>query len=382
MKDMTAELISSQSDLRNRLDLRRNALLKLFGFSHRPQLVQGARGLQRVTQGAALREVPAFESLGEAYASITGDTEFQRIAQAGLTDFPGALADVMGNLMLRDFAEEYRWREIVSETTSPENYKTQERARAGFIEDLHVMNEDEPYDELVKHPEEAYTFGMGKRGGSLTITRRMIINDQVGLVKRLVEQAGRAAFRTLAKEVWGAVIDNATYGPDATAWFHADHGNLGSTALGVAGLNAARAAIFLQKEPGATVPLGLSGPCLLVVPTELAGQAWMLNSCELDPDDVTKANPWKGKFGPNHERIFVNPLFTDANDWLLVDTSGRAGNLEVAFLMGQQTPQILFANNPNEGQAFLQDRMVYRIRFEFAVAVADYRSAHKSVVAA
>lgn len=385
MKDtalLQAEITATENKARMRGELRHSALAKLFGCTHHLRLVDGPRGLKRMTQGEALEPVPAFSSLPEAYVAYTGDSSFQRIAQAGTTDFPAALADVLDNLLLRDYADDLRWGDIVTERTNVDNFKTQQRARAGFVEDLPDVSEDEPYTEIPNHGDEGYTYGIGAKGGTLTFTRRMVVNDQVGAVRRLVEQAGRAAFRTLAKAVWAKVVDNATYGADAKAMFHADHGNFGTTALSVAGLNAARAALFAQKEPGSTERMGLNGPFLLVVPDELAEEAWILNSSERDPSEVTDftANPWKGKFGANGERIFVNPLFTDADDWALFDVSGRVGIIEVGFLMGKQSPTIIVANNPTAGQTFSQDRITYRMAFEFAVEIADYRGAFKGVV--
>ena len=53
----------------------------------------------------------------------------------------------------------------------------------------------------------------------------------------------------------------------------------------------------------------------------------------------------------------------------------------MGFLMGQQTPQIIRCDNPTEGQTLSQDRIRFKVRFEYGVEVVDYRGAYKAVVA-
>ena len=388
MRNVEADAISVQHDIRERSDRLQIALNKTFGVTHETRLAVGATGLNRIVQGAAFPEsIPAFSGIREAYVTMQGDPDLlyvgkRRILQSGTPDFPSAMANVMSNLLLRDFNVEYRWRDIVSEFTSPSDFRPQQRGRMGFIEDLPDVGEDEPYDELVSNGDEGYQLTVNQKGGTLTVTRRAILADDVGAVQRLVAQAGRAAWRTLAKRVWNLVISNAVYGADGLPVFHTDHGNLGSTALSIAGLDAGRLAIFNQCEPGSTQRMGLGRKLFLAVPIELESKARQLGLCELDPSDVTKANPWKFRLGPNCEQVFANPLFDDQDDYYLFDTSGDVGLVEVGFLHGQQSPQIIVSNSATSGQTFSQDRYTWKLRHEYEVAVADFRGMWKSVVAA
>lgn len=392
MRDAVVEAraneISVTKVIMDQYDLRQIALNRLFGITHRTRLVPGPRGLKRVTQGEPLPgAVPAFSGLREAYTAFTGDTDFTcvgkyRVAQMGVPDFASALANTLNNLLLKDYAADYRWQEIVSEFTSLENFRPQQRARARYVADLPDVGEDAPYDEIQSSGDEGYTIAANTKGGTLTLTRRMVMADNVDLLKRLLEQLGRAAMRTLAKRVWAKVINNDTYGVDATAMFHTNHANLGDAALSVTSLTAARAAMFAQQEPGSDERLGLGGgPFLLAVPLELESTARTINSCDWVPGTTDgSANPWYHRFGPDGENIFVNPLFTDVNNWCLFDISGKAGILEVGYLQGQQNPQIILANDPAKDGTFSQDRITYRIRHEYEVAVADYRASYKAVV--
>jgi hypothetical protein len=363
------------------------SLDKLFGLQGRTELVTAPNGLQRVTQGSPfLPEIPAFGSLREAYVTLTGDTDVlkfgRRLTQTYSTfSFPSALANTVNSLLVKAYGEvDYHWRDIVKSVTSPSNFKTLERSRVRFMGDLEEVAEDVPYEDVSDHGDEKFTYAVTTFGGFLTITRRAILADNVQGIERAVEQLARAAARTLAKRVWNKVISNHVYGVDSLPMFHDDHGNLGAAALSVATLTAARLALFAQTEPGSDERLGLSGPFLLGVPIELEATAREINNCQHVPGSATEANPWYQRFGAGGERIFANPLFSDAADWYLFDISGKVGILEVGFLMGRQMPEVFVADDPRRDSSLSQDRIVYKMRHEYECAVEDYRGAYKAVV--
>jgi hypothetical protein len=255
-----------------------------------------------------------------------------------------------------------------------------------FVPDLEEVPEDAPYEAVSDTADEKYSFAVTTFGGHLIVTRRAVLANNIEAIQGAVQQMARAAARTLAKRVWGRVIANSTYGVDGLAMFHEDHGNLGAAALSgtiaesVAALNAARLAMFAQTEPGSTERLGLgSGQLLLVVPIELEEKARQINLAPFT-DTSSTPNPWYQRFGAASERIFTNPLLTEPDDWYLFDISGKAGILELAFLMGRQIPEVIVSDDPRRNPNLSQDRICYKMRFEFECAVEDYRGAYKSVV--
>ena len=387
MRDAVADYTSLVHDIEERNQARQIALDKLFGLTHWTQVTTGRNGLQRVTQGSELPPGPGFDSLAEAYEAWTGDLHVlklgQRITQGYSTfDFSKALGNTLNNVLLKAYREvDYRLQDIVTSTTVAPDFRGLERTRIKAMGDLEELGEDAPYEEVGNSGDEGYSFAVATRGGFLTVTRHAVLANNVQGIQRGVEQLARAAARTLAKRAWDKIISNRAYGVDGLAMFHTDHGNLGAAALSVAALNAARLAMFAQTEPGSDERLGLSGPFFLVVPVELEGVARGINSCMYVPGSETfEANPWYQRFGVGGERIFANSLFTDTDDWCLFDTSGKVGILEIAFLLGKQNPVIQIGDDPREGATFSQDRIVYKIRHEYEVAIEDYRGAYKGVV--
>jgi hypothetical protein len=94
-------------------------------------------------------------------------------------------------------------------------------------------------------------------------------------------------------------------------------------------------------------------------------------------------NPVQYFFGQNNERVNVNPLFTDATDWGVHVAPGAAGreSILIDFLQGREEPEFFLADQPTVGQAFLGDKIQYKIRHEYGGDIQDFRGATKNVVA-
>jgi hypothetical protein len=369
------------------------ALDKVCGLTHEVKVEEDAKGFQRITQGAALpADIPGFRGLREAYVAYTGDVDIrgeskvERIIQIFNTaGFPYAFAATLNRLLLKDYAAvNYREREIISSITSPSDFKTQERIRVGYFGDLETVAEDGTYEEIAPYTDEKISYSVFTKGNSWTLTRRAIINDDIGAVKVTVGRAGRSAARTFAQYVWNFFINNSTYDPTGLAWAHGTHGNLGAVALGnpaaaVAEFTVIRKALFNMTEKDSGKKLGLVGPYLLVVPIDLEANAKAWNQAQY-LDATFTPNPYYHLFGVNDERIFVNPLMTDASDWGVFDISGNVDLLEIGFLQGRQNPELFLADNPTVGQMFTQDRIQYKIRHEYAGDILDCRGMFKEVV--
>ena len=392
MRDVLLDYRNVVQDIRERNDRFQIALNKLFGLTHQTDFAVGRGGAVRVTQGAEFPPGAGFESLREAYIAFTGDEDvlhFGARAQQIVSslNFASAFGNTVNNLLAKAYQEvDYRVSDIVRSVTSAENFKDLVRSRMRFVPDLEEVPEDAPYEAVSDTADEKYSFAVTTFGGHLIVTRRAVLANNMEAIQGAVQQMARAAARTLAKRCWGRLINNDVYGVDALPVFHEDHGNLGAATLSgsiaesVAVLNAARLALFSQTEPGSTERLGLgSGQLLLVVPIELEEKARQINLAPFT-DTSSTPNPWYQRFGAASERIFTNPLLTEPDDWYLFDISGKAGILELAFLMGRQMPEVIVSDDPRRNPNLSQDRICYKMRFEFECAVEDYRGAYKSVV--
>jgi len=202
--------------------------------------------------------------------------------------------------------------------------------------------------------------------------------DSVAAWLRPLEELGRAARRVKGDLVYSLILENPTLAADNLALFEAGtHGNLGTAALGTAGLGAAVAAIAgqtLTDERGQRIHLNLRPKALVVPPAlwetarETEAKLWIGDGAELAIRTESRLGP-AGLADPvtNHVRTG-----SDTN-WLLVAGPGDAPSVVVSYLNGQSNPRIRRAEL-NRGQWGIG----WDIAHDVAAAAVDYRGVYWS----
>lgn len=337
-------------------------------------------------------DVPALASLRAAYVELTGDTEVRGYLEPGQTQRLQAaygsatFSYVLGNTLYRRLVQDYKEASDygVSRLVGPNirkavDFRTMESVRIGYYGDLPDVNpEAEDYQDLGELSDEKIEYALNQKGGLITITRKMIINDDMRAVERIISRLPRASRRTLAKRCWNKFIANATYKGDNKAVFHADHGNLGSAAYGITAALAAKTAMAQQTEPDSGERLMLR-PVTVAFPSELYGIVTNVNGFNPQAVEIADGNSMFGFFKP--EWLIECPFMTDSTDWMMFADPAEVEILELAFLNGQQEPEMFVADQPTNGQMFVADKVQYKIRHEYEAEIADFRGAYKSVVA-
>jgi hypothetical protein len=338
-----------------------------------------------------VKDVQPMKSLRAAYVEMTGDTDVRgylepeqahRLQAAyGSTTFSYVLGNTLYRRLVQDYREmpDYGLSLIVGNNIrNARDFRTMESVRVGYIGDLpDVDPEAEDYVDLDEIGDEEITYAINQKGGLITITRKMIINDDLRTVQKIVSRAPRAARRTLAKRCWAHFISNATYKGDAKAIFHTDHANLGATAYGITTALAAKTAMAQQTEPDSGERLMLR-PVSVVFPSELYGIVKNVNDFNPQAVAIADGNAMYGYFAK--EKMFENPFMTDSSDWMMFADPLEVEILELAFLNGQQEPEMFVADQNAVGQMFIADKIQYKIRHEYESEVPDYRGSYKAVV--
>lgn len=344
-------------------------------------------------EDAALAKTRPFRGLREAYTLFTGDTDVVgqfRISEAGINS--GTFAYALGTSMYRKLTQAYRerdWgeRKICSIRSAP-NFKTQEEIRLPYYSDLDDVNpETADYVDIQQFSDEKAYYGIKQKGNTLPVTRKTIINDDIGALGRTVGNLGRAARRTVAKKVFKTMLeDNATYTVEGNAFFMSGtrtptaNYNLrasASNALSETNVNYAKRMLKQMVEPGSGELIGMDarpGDMVLIVPTALEDTAVSINQANLS----TAFNSLKGFFGANNEDIVVCPLLTNTTDYYLAWKESIMEWLILSFLNGQQEPEFFLADNPLVGDMFFADKMTYKIRHEYEAAFIDCRGCYKT----
>lgn len=243
-----------------------------------------------------LGNVRPFTSIREAYARVTGDASvggftdrsqlgpirvseaapMGRITEADTTtaSFSYLLGTSMNKRLLKDYqAWPAEWQRFC--TIAPiRDFKQQSRVRFGAFGSLPVVAEDTPYS-AVSLTDSAATYVPQKRGNLVTISREVIINDDLMAVKQIPTKLAVAAAYTLAEFVYAFLSNNPNiYDGSALFTTGAPHSNLGAANLSTAAMQAGVTAMREQTNY-AGKRIGLR-PRFLVVPPELEWQSMVV----------------------------------------------------------------------------------------------------------
>ena len=288
----------------------------------------------------------------------------------GTSDFPVLLENAMHKTLQTSYAiASNTWNRFCA-TGSVSDFRAHNRYRTGSFGSLDAVNELGEFTNKSIPDGEKGSIAATTKGNIINLSRRAIIDDDLGVFVGLANMLGRAAARTVEADVYALLALNSGAGPtmgDGKALFHADHGNITtSAAITMAALDLDRVAMASQKDVSGNDYLDLR-PAVLLVPIGLGGTARSINDAQYDPDTANKLQK------PN----IVNGLFRD-----IVDTPRLSGNrrylfadpteapvLEVAFLDGNQSPYLELQNG------FDVDGARYKVRLDYGVAAVDYRGA-------
>lgn len=335
----------------------------------------------------------AVGSFKEAYIEFTGDRQVTgqyancdkaRLRESAGANFREALdstswADALGNSITRRMQVVYagetdlqNWRKVAS-VGRLSDFRTQERVRIGGYGNLPAVAEGGAYAALGSPSDDKATYAASKRGGLETVTREMILNDDVNAIRRIPVELALAAGNTLYEFVFDFYRTNPVIW-DTVALYHGTHANLFTAALDAAQFATHRLAMVKQTRAGSAKRMGLT-PATVLVSFENQETAYNLfvRNQNLDKTFVQTINP----------EVIVVPYWTDANDWCTVADKNKFPVLEIGFLNGQEDPELFVQDMPNVGSMFSNDKLTYKIRHEYGgvVLVDGEKGTTKAVVA-
>lgn len=284
------------------------------------------------------------------------------------SDFPLLLADAT-NKMLRPAYESAPSgvRSIVKQAEA-QDYKDQKRLQLGELSLAKVNEAGEVTSTTTGEMQEKYRVSDFAR--IIALSNQAIVNDDLQAFGQLVARFGWAAAEKERDELVALLALNSGAGPtmsDGSALFHtANHGNLGSGAIAIAGLSAGVAA--LRKQKGISgVPIGVE-PRHLLVPAALEMVARQ-NLAAINPAQASNANPWAGIF-----ELVVDPRLDalSATRWYLFADAAQLDTIELAFLAGSPGPRV----ETREGWTTLGAEV--RCVHTFGVGAIDWRGCYAS----
>ena len=288
------------------------------------------------------------------------------IVRAAMTtsDFPILLANTANKAVMLGFENEPASHRLWTREVENSDFKPVSRYAISEAPGLEEIQEGGEYTHG-SLSERSESYELKTYGKKLAITRKAIINDDIGGFTRIPQAFGSAAARLEADKVYALLTGNPAMS-DGTALFHADHGNLASSgsALSLAALGEGRAAMRKQTGIGGTGLLNVV-PRYLIVPAALESTAEQLLASLVDP---AKQNDAANPAWVRGLELVVDPRLdsVSATGWYLAASHMQVDTVEVAHLAGQRGVFI------EERSEFDTDNFEIKARLDFATQVIDW----------
>lgn len=312
----------------------------------------------------SLRDM-AVDSLTRAGVSTRGmsaDEVFTRAGEHTTSDFALTVSNAMNKVALDTYrAAESPLKTLCRQRTLP-NFKDATSIRLGEMGRLEELAESGEITHTSR-AESGETMRLKTFARGVTVSRKLMIDDDLGLLGDMTAALGEAAAQTEADILVTLLTGNPNLS-DGNPVFHASRGNIG-TADGpsVASLTESRLAMRTRKGlDGATIIA--AAPRYVLVPATLETDAEQVLA-SIQPSTVDDVNPFGGKLS-----LLVEPRLT-GETWYVFADPARLAAMQYAYLSSAQGVQI------QRTEAWDTLGMKFRAFLDFGAGWLDWRGAHR-----
>jgi HK97 family phage prohead protease len=292
----------------------------------------------------------------------------------GSSDFPKITANAANKRMQQAYTVQPKTFLQVVRVVDVPDFKQVSVAHLGGISALEEVGEHGEFH-YATIGEKAETYVLSTWGKILALSRQLIINDDLRAFADMTSKLGRAASVLENNLHWALRTGNKVMS-DALGVYHSTHGNVGTKALGVAGL--AEGFMIMLKQRDVAPKTGELGdfinvtPAVLTVPPELLSLALQLTA-DITPNAVSAVNPYRGKLKVEVEpRLSAAGVTNGTTSWFLDAAPSDWPTWEVAYLEGERGPVI------ESREGFEVDGMEFKVRHDVAMAPIDWVGTFRS----
>ena len=285
------------------------------------------------------------------------------------SDFANLLIDASNKALQLGYEEAPETFSVWTRAGQLPDFKTGHRPKLSTFSDLDEVPEsgEVKYGTFSDFKE---TIALAEYAKLFSITRKAIINDDLGAFTDAPRGMARAAARKVGDLVYAILSTNGNMS-DGNALFSAAHSNYVAHAAGaapsVATLNAAYASMALQTDPGGAT-LNLT-PTYIVAGHTLRGTIDALLASTLNPAEggttaFQQSNVWQARLTPIYDaRIDAD----DTAKWYLAASTSAIDTIEVAYLNGVQTPRL------EREETITVNGVIMKVAHDAGVAPLDWR---------
>ena len=260
------------------------------------------------------------------------------------------------------------------------DFRTQTGIRLTEFSDLEKVPELGEY-KATTFGEESVLWGVQKYGQTFGLSWEMMVNDDLGGFRSIIDKHARAANRTERKRITRYFTgDVLAY--DGNNVFHAGtHSNAATSALTSGAVETGIIAMGSQRDATGNL-LGIrpkylvTGPALQITAQKIVTSEWAWSSGQALTGEP---NAVKGALQP-----VVLEDITSTTAWFLVGDPVMWPALKLGFLRGMRNPQV-FRKSSNTDQSadqgsFENDSMEYKVRHIVGDTCEDFRPLYRGNV--
>jgi phage head maturation protease len=306
------------------------------------------RGLSLLELARRSLERQGVRTSGMERLKMIGHAFTHRGAYQTTSDFANILENVIGKVLLGAYATQENTWERFCGIDQVSDFRASNRYRTGSVDSLATIVEHGEYTNGQIPDASKYAVSTERKGRIFSLSREVLINDDMGALTNLAMEFGRAAGRTIENGVYALLALNSGLGPtmsDAQPFFHANRANVGTgSAIAALALDADRVLMRAQKDPNNKDFIDLN-PTIILVPDSLRGTADVINDSQYDPDTANKLQR-KNLAYKMFSTIIGTPRLAAASTrrYLFADP-GQAAAIVVAFLEGYGRGPLLESEN-------------------------------------
>lgn len=282
------------------------------------------------------------------------------------SDFPNVLGEILWRVLDATYKRAPFALKRILKQGSARDFRYMKKIRLSEFPELEPLTEKGEVTFGAIDDSQGEVYAVGTFARILPLSRRIMINDDLGAIETIMQGAGHAALSTEARVVLALLSANNGRGvtmSDGKSLFHADHGNLAAagSALSVESLGEGRHAMRQQKGIGTDEPINIE-PKYLVVPSKLETRAEQVLA-ELVATSVDEVNPFAKKL-----ELVVEPRLDRISPtrwYLAADNAWSA--IEFSYLQNQTGPQVEMQ------RGWTTDGVQIRCMMDFGSGAVDFR---------
>ncbi|MEP7365623.1 MAG: prohead protease/major capsid protein fusion protein [Acidobacteriota bacterium] len=311
----------------------------------------------------------ALTRAGAKGVGMLGREELLTRALHTTSDFPALLTGAGNRVLMPAYQAAQSPIKTLSRQSNADDFRPKSLIKLGDFGRLKPVSESGEIKAL-STGEAAEGYSLETFGGLFNLSRKAIINDDLGAFGRWAAMMGRAAADTEADQLAALLMQGNGAGPimgeDAKRLFSADHANLATDGAvpDVEPLSEARLAMRRQKGPGGVSPISVVPKYLLVAADLETGSEKLLTT--LAANTVADANPFSGKL-----TLLVEPRLPDGTWYVFADPAVMPV-LEYAYLSSAPGPQLA----ARDGWDVLGRE--FRVVLDFGCGAVDWRGAYRN----